>query len=63
MAVDIQVRIAAVAKEVGVQLFVPSESGPITEEDPEDIMGRVKANAQGQLKALGMPYAAFYTGV
>jgi hypothetical protein len=52
-----------VAKEVGVQLFVPSEFRAVTEEDPEDIMGREKANVQGQLKALDMPYAAFNTGV
>jgi len=58
---DVQVKIAAAAKEAGVKLFVPSEFRGITKGDSEDIR-RVKAKVQGQLKALGMPYAAFYTG-
>jgi uncharacterized protein YbjT (DUF2867 family) len=58
---DIQEKIAAAAKEVDVKLFVPSEFGNITEGTTEGISG-AKANIQDQLKALGMPYAAFYTG-
>ena len=57
---DVQVKIAAAAKEAGVQLFVPSEFGGASEETEGIFAG--KANTQSQLKALGMPYAAFYTG-
>jgi saccharopine dehydrogenase-like NADP-dependent oxidoreductase len=60
-ALDVQVKIGAAAKKAGVQLFVPSEYGGISEEQSEGIFGG-KANMQSQLKALGMPYAAFYTG-
>jgi uncharacterized protein YbjT (DUF2867 family) len=60
-ALDVQGRIAAAAKEAGVKLFVPSEFGGITKEDSENIRS-VKAKVQGQLRVLGMPYAAFYTG-
>ncbi len=60
-ALGIQGKIAAAAKEAGVKLFVPSEFGGITKEDSEGIRS-VKAKVQGQLKALGMPYVAFYTG-
>ena len=58
---DVQEKIAAAAKEVNVKLFVPSEYGGESEGKTEGIPG-AKANIQGQLKALGMPYAAFYTG-
>jgi NmrA-like family len=58
---DVQEKIAAAAKEVDVKLFVPSEYGGVTDGETEGIPG-AKANVQGQLKALGMPYAAFYTG-
>ena len=60
-ALDVQEKIAAAAKEVGVKLFVPSEYGGVSEGQTEGVSG-AKANVQGQLKALGMPYAAFYTG-
>ncbi|KAF8485216.1 NAD-P-binding protein [Russula ochroleuca] len=60
-ALDVQVEIAAAAKKAGVQLFVPSEYGGISEEETEGLFA-AKANMQSQLKALGMPYAAFYTG-
>lgn len=60
-ALDLQGKIAAVAKQAGVKLFVPSEFGGITREDSKDIR-RMKAKVQGQLRDLGMPYAAFYTG-
>jgi uncharacterized protein YbjT (DUF2867 family) len=60
-ALDVQEKIAAAAKEVDVKLFVPSEYGNVTEETTEGVDGE-KANIQGHLKALGMPYAAFYTG-
>ncbi|KAF8490938.1 hypothetical protein F5888DRAFT_1807766 [Russula emetica] len=43
-------------------MAVDIQFGAVTEEDPEDIMGRAKGNIQGQLKALDMPYAAFCTG-
>lgn len=58
---DVQGKIAAAAKEAGVKLFVPSEFGGITKGDSENIRS-VKAKVQGQLRALGLPYAAFYTG-
>jgi uncharacterized protein YbjT (DUF2867 family) len=60
-ALDVQEKIAAAAKEVDVKLFVPSEYGGVTEGTTEGVGGE-KANVQDQLKALGMPYAAFYTG-
>jgi len=60
-ALDVQEKIAAAAKEVGVKLFVPSEYGGVTEGRTERAPG-LKANIQVQLKTLGMPYAAFYTG-
>ena len=60
-AFDVQEKIAAAAKKVDVKLFVPSEYGGISEGKTEGVPG-AKAHVQGQLKALGMPYAAFYTG-
>lgn len=60
-ALDIQGKIAVAAKNADVKLFIPSEFGHITEGDTEGLHG-TKANFQRQLKALGLPYAAFYTG-
>jgi hypothetical protein len=60
-ALCVQEKIAAAAKEVDVKLFVPSEYGGVTEGVTEGI-DAAKGNIQSQLKALGMPYAAFYTG-
>jgi alpha-galactosidase/6-phospho-beta-glucosidase family protein len=60
-ALDVQEKIAAAAKEADVKLFVPSEYG-LTNGKTEGVPG-VKANIRGQLRTLGMPYAAFYTGV
>jgi NmrA-like family len=61
-AVDIQVKIAAAAKNAGVKLFVPSEFGGITDGETEGVLGE-KADVQSQLKALDMPFAAFCTGL
>ena len=61
MALDVQGKIAAAAKEVDVKLFVPSDFGGVTEGATEGLFG-AKANIQSQLKALGIPYAVFYTG-
>ena len=61
-AVDIQVKIAAAAKNAGVKLFVPSEFGGVTEGETEWVLG-AKANVQSQLMALDIPYAVFYTGL
>jgi uncharacterized protein YbjT (DUF2867 family) len=60
-ALDVQGKIATAAKKAGVKLFVPSEFGGITEGETEGFFA-VKANVQGQLKALGIPYVLFYTG-
>jgi uncharacterized protein YbjT (DUF2867 family) len=60
-ALDVQEKIAVAAKEVDVKLFVPSDFGNISEGATDGVDG-TKADIQGQLKALGMPYAAFYTG-
>jgi len=60
-ALNLQEKIAAAAKEADVKLFVLSEFGGNTEGRTEGVAG-VKANIQGQLKALGIPYASFYTG-
>jgi uncharacterized protein YbjT (DUF2867 family) len=60
-ALGAQVGIAEAAKEAGVKLFVPSEFGGITEGETEGIFG-AKAGFHNQLRALGLPYALFYTG-
>ena len=60
-ALDVQGKVAAASKEAGVKLFVPSEFGGVTEGETEGWFGE-KGNIHGQLKALGMPYALFYTG-
>ena len=59
--IDLQPGIAEAAKEVGVQLFIPSEFGGSTEGETEGYLG-AKAKIQEQLKAIGIPYALFYTG-
>src|SRR6266576_171209 len=60
-AFDVQWKIAAAAKEVDVKLFVPSEFGAVSEGASEGFLLE-KAKVQAQLKALGLPYTAFYTG-
>jgi len=60
-AFDVQEKIAVAAKEVGVKLFVPSEFGGISEEASEGLQV-AKANFQARLKALGLPFTAFYNG-
>lgn len=60
-AIDVQTKIATAAKEVGVQLFCPSEFGGLSENETEGIFA-AKAKMQETLKAMGMPYAAFYNG-
>jgi uncharacterized protein YbjT (DUF2867 family) len=61
-ALGMQVGIAQAAKEAGVKLFVPSEFGGISTEEPEGVFGQ-KAVVQNQVKALGLPYTLFYTGI
>ncbi len=63
-AFDVQWKIAVAAKEVDVKLFVPSEFGAISEGESEGLqpLQVEKANVQAKLKALGLPYTAFYTG-
>ena len=60
-ALDVQPGIAEAAKEAGVKLFIPSEFGGPTEGATEGLFG-AKAKVQEQLKAVGIPYALFYTG-
>ena len=60
--VHVQVKIAAAAKDAGVQLFVPSEFGGKWEARIEGMFA-TKANIRDQLKALDIPIAAFYTGL
>ena len=60
-AIDVQTKIAAAAKEVGVKLFCPSEFGGISENETDGIFA-AKAAIQQKLKAMGLPYAAFYNG-
>ena len=60
-AIDVQGKIAAAGKEAGMKFFVPSEFGVNTEGETEGIFG-AKANIQAQLRASGVPFAAFYTG-
>ncbi|THH19846.1 hypothetical protein EW146_g1410 [Bondarzewia mesenterica] len=57
----IQDALAEAAKEAGVQLFVPSEFGNPTEDANEGPLA-AKKNFQGKLRALGLPYALFFTG-
>ncbi len=61
VALGLQAGIAEAAKEVGVKLFIPSEFGGPTEGATEGLFG-AKASVQDQLKAVGIPYALFYTG-
>jgi len=60
-AIDVQPGIAEAAKEVGVKLYVPSEFGAPTEGETEGFLG-AKAKIHEQLKAIGIPYARFFTG-
>ncbi|KAF8263179.1 NAD-P-binding protein [Lactarius quietus] len=60
-AIDVQPKLAEAAKEAGVQLFIPSEFGVQTEGETEGFLG-AKAKIHDQLKAIGIPYALFYTG-
>jgi uncharacterized protein YbjT (DUF2867 family) len=60
-ALDVQPGIAEAAKEAGVKLFAPSEFG-IPTEGATDRFSGTKANIHKQLKAIGIPYALFYTG-
>jgi uncharacterized protein YbjT (DUF2867 family) len=60
-ALGLQAGIAQAGKEVGVKLFVPSEFGGPTEGETEGLFG-AKARVHDELKAIGMPYALFYTG-
>jgi len=60
-ALDVQPGIAEAAKEVGVKLFIPSEFGAPTDGETEGFLG-AKANFQKQLKAIGIPYARFFSG-
>jgi len=60
-AVDLQAGIAAAAKEAGVKLFVPSEFGNVSEGETKGLFGQ-KAVTQNQMKAVGIPWAIFYTG-
>jgi NmrA-like family len=57
----LQTRIAEAAKDAGVKLFVPSEFGGSSE--GRTTFFDAKASIQSQLRALGLPYAAFYTGL
>ena len=60
VALRLQAGIAKAAKEVGVKLFIPSEFRGPTEGATEGLFG-TKASVQDQLKAVGIPYALFYT--
>ena len=60
-AVDLQPGIAEAAKDVGVKLFVPSEFGGPTVGPKGGQLG-IKVKIQEQLRAIGIPYALFYTG-
>jgi uncharacterized protein YbjT (DUF2867 family) len=60
-ALDVQGKIAAVSKEVGVKLFIPSDFGAEAEAEFGGMFAQ-KADILGQLKAMGVPYATFYTG-
>ncbi|KAF8258520.1 hypothetical protein EI94DRAFT_1754467 [Lactarius quietus] len=59
-ALDVQPGIAEVAKEAGVKLFVPSEFGGPTEGATEGSLAQSQDSRT--VKAIGIPYALFYTG-
>ena len=59
-ALGVQAAIAEAAKEAGVKLFVPSEFGVSLEGSPTFF--DAKTSVRSQLRALGLPYALFYTG-
>lgn len=61
-ALDVQLKVAAAGKEAGVQLLVPSDFGGMLSDATKGLYA-TKVNTHRQLKALGMPYAAFYTGM
>ena len=61
-ALDVQLKVAAAGKEAGVQLLVPSDFGGMLSDATKGLYA-TKVNTHKQLKALGMPYAAFYTGM
>ena len=61
-ALEVQGKIAEAAKGADVKLFIPSDFGGNPEGKTVGMFG-AKAKFQGQLKALGIPYATFYTGV
>ncbi|KAI9448452.1 NAD-binding protein [Lactarius indigo] len=60
-ALDLQAGIIVAAKEAGVKLFIPSEFGNVSEGETEGMFGQ-KAGILTEMKALGIPYAIFYTG-
>ncbi|KAH8999533.1 NAD-P-binding protein [Lactarius akahatsu] len=60
VGVDVVISTIAPA-EVGVKLFVPSEFGRPTQGEAEGYLAD-KGQIQEQLKAIGLPYALFYTG-
>jgi uncharacterized protein YbjT (DUF2867 family) len=59
-AVDVQVKIAVAAKDVDVQLFVPSKFGGRWEARIEGFFA-MKANIWDEVKALRIACAAFYS--
>ena len=59
--IELQGRLALIAKEVGVKLFVPSEWGNPTDGATISIFA-LKDGIKKKLKEIGLPYAAFYTG-
>jgi uncharacterized protein YbjT (DUF2867 family) len=61
-ALGVQVGIAKAAKEAGLKLFVPSEFGGVKSEETEGLIGE-RAGIRNQLKALGLPYTLFFTGI
>ena len=57
-----QVNIVTGAKQAGVQLFVPSEFGNNTDGEKRGLLG-TKQSVRDKAKEVGLPYAAFYTGI
>ena len=60
-AFALQEQFAEAAKTAGVKLFVPSEFGNPTKDRTDSLFG-VKDAVRLKLKAIGLPYAVFYTG-
>jgi len=62
-ALGSQAQLADASKAAGVQLFVPSEFGGPTDGKTDNPIFAAKYALQKHLRALGLPFVLFYTGL